>query len=73
MKKEIGRWINRIAAGAAGCFLRIIRPGSEIWRRDALLDKGRVYLVEAASGSSRRFVAICTATGNSLFGNDSFR
>ena len=25
--------------------------GSEIWRRDVTFDKGRVYLVEAASGS----------------------
>ena len=27
--------------------------GSEIWRRDVTFDKGRVYLVEAASGSGK--------------------
>ena len=27
--------------------------GSEIWRRDVAFDKGRVYLVEAASGSGK--------------------
>lgn len=38
--------------------------GSEIWRRDVTFDKGRVYLVKRLRDrESRRFVAICTATG----------